>query len=75
MDGTKYPQIGIRVDPEFRAEVRAAADRYHQGNESYMGREALKTYMALRSRLGSQYEPTIALLLGPPASEPQAVAS
>jgi len=61
----RLPQIGVRVEPAFREQIREMADRYHGGNESLLLREAGRVYIALRQRLGVQYEPTLALLIGP----------
>jgi hypothetical protein len=68
MQQPKYPQIGVRIDPEFRAEVKAGAERYFEGSESALLREAARVYIALRRKLGVQYEPTLHLLIGEPAA-------
>ncbi len=60
----RQPQIGVRVEPDFRAEIKASADRHFGGNESLLLREAARVYLAMRRRLGVQYEPTLALLIG-----------
>ncbi len=67
------PVIGVRVEPAFRAEIKAAAIRHHGGNESLLLREAAEVYLELRRKLGVQYEPTMALLIG--EREREAVAS
>lgn len=65
-------QIGVRVTPEFRARVRAEAERNFDGNESLVLRKGTDLYLRLKSRLGPQFEPTIALWLGDEAEERQA---
>ncbi len=64
----RLPQIGVRVEPRFRAEIKNAAERHHGGNESLLLREAARVYLALRRKLGVQYDPTLALLIGDDAS-------
>lgn len=60
----KGPNIGVRVEPDLRAEIKAEAARQFGGNESMLVRKATVDYLRLRRKLGPQYEPTIALLLG-----------
>lgn len=62
-------QIGVRVTPEFRARVRAEAERSFDGNESLVLRKGTDIYLRLRAKLGAQFEPTIALLLGDDAED------
>lgn len=65
----KGPNIGVRVEPALRAEIKAEASHRFDGNESMLMREATVIYIRLRRKLGPQYEPTIALLLGDPIDE------
>ena len=60
--------IGVRVEPAFRTEIKAEADRRFGGNESLLIREATRVYLRLRRKLGHQYEPTLALLCGDEAA-------
>lgn len=57
-------QIGVRVDPEFRARVRAEAERNFGGNESLVLRKGTDLYLRLREKLGVQFEPMLAIWLG-----------
>lgn len=70
---SKSPQIGVRVDPAFRAEIKLMADKHFDRSESALLREAARTYISLRRKLGPQYEPTIAILTGE-TSEPRETA-
>lgn len=69
MEQVKYPQIGVRVDPAFRTEIKAAADRHHEGSESAVLREGARLYVAMRRKFGVQYEPIVSGLVGDPANE------
>ena len=64
------PVIGVRVDPGFRAEIKAGADRYHDGSESAVLRAGAKLYLLMRDRLGPQFEPTLMALWGISLHEP-----
>lgn len=61
--------IGVRFPLSVRAEVKAAADRHFEGNESRLVREATRLYLAMRRQFGVQYEPTVSRLLGTSADE------
>jgi hypothetical protein len=65
---TDATKIFARVSPEFRAEIKAEAVERFEGNEGAVIREAARTYLRLRRKLGPQYEPTLALLLGDSSS-------
>lgn len=69
MEQAKYPQIGVRVDPAFRAEIKAGAERHHEGSESALLREAARVYLSLRRKFGVQYEPIVFGLIGDGADE------
>lgn len=56
--------IGVRVEPEFRAEIKDAARRFHGGNESLLLRESARLYLDLRRKLGPQFEPFLHIHLG-----------
>lgn len=60
----RQPQIGVRVEPQFRAELKEVADRYFGGNESLLFREAVKKYIRMRRKLGAQFEPFLATIIG-----------
>ncbi len=60
----RLPQIAVRVQPGFRDQITQSADRHHDGNESSLIRESIRLYIALRRKLGAQFEPTIHILLG-----------
>lgn len=60
----RQPMIGVRVEPGFRDEIKAEADKRFGGNESLLMREATRTYLRMRRKLGAQYEPTLLDLLG-----------
>lgn len=64
--------IGVRVPTGLRDRIKAEADRNFGGNESLVIRKGTDLYLRLRSRLGPQFEPTIALWLGDDAEDRQA---
>jgi hypothetical protein len=61
--------IGVRVTPEFRAEIAGEAEKRFGGNESLLMREATALYIRMRHKLGPQFEPTINLLIGESVDE------
>lgn len=61
----RLSMIGVRVEPAFRADIKAEAEARFGGNESLMAREAMKLYISLRRRLGVEFEPTVAGILAP----------
>lgn len=65
-------QIGVRVDPEFRARVRAEADRNFGGNESLVLRKGTDLYLRLKEKWGVQFEAVVAGLLGDDQGRPAA---
>ena len=64
------PQIGVRMEPSLRDEIRVEADKYFGGNESLLLREGAILYINLRRKLGTLYEPTLGLWLGPDNTPP-----
>ena len=60
----KGPNIGVRVEPDLRAEIKAEADKRFGGNESLLMREATRKHLRMRRKLGAQYEPTMLVLPG-----------
>lgn len=60
----RQPQIGVRVEPEFRAEIKAEAIRRFGGNESLLLRESARVYLRLRRHLGTRYESVLGALIG-----------
>jgi hypothetical protein len=58
------PQIGVRMEQSLRDEVAAEAAKRFGGNESQLLREGVVLYLALRRKLGVQFEPTMLMWLG-----------
>lgn len=65
----KYPQIGVRIDPELRTEIKTIARRHHEGSDSAAIRAGARLYITLRNRLGPNFEPTLLALWGVSISE------
>jgi hypothetical protein len=64
LPGGRRPMIGVRFVPAEKAVVKAGAERYFDGNESDLLRAGTRLYLRLRDKLGVQFEPTMALILG-----------
>jgi hypothetical protein len=61
---SKKPLLFARVEPELFDRVRAEADLRYEGNQSLLLRNAMRTYLRLREKLGSGFEPTMEALTG-----------
>ena len=66
--------IFIRCEPDFITEVKAVAERTHEGNLAQFSRDAIRTTARLRRALGPRYELVIAGLLAD-AAEKETVAA
>jgi len=53
------PHLFARVDPALRERVKAEADQRFEGNESFVVRAAVVTYLRLRDHFGSSFEAEI----------------
>lgn len=61
--------VGFRVEPEFREEIKRVATRHHEGNESFLLREAARLYVDLRRTLGPRFEVALADLFAATVDE------
>ena len=60
----RYPQVGVRVDPTLREDIRAGARRYHDGSDSALMRAAARLYLALRQRFGVRFDDHLLMTYG-----------
>jgi len=50
------PLLFARVDPALKQRVKADADQRFEGNESFVVRAAVVTYLRLRDHFGPSFE-------------------
>lgn len=61
--GERFPQLAIRVKPEFRDEIAEYAARHFAGNESELFRVGARLVIDLRQKYGHRFETVVYDLL------------
>lgn len=57
--GKRAPAVSLYVDADLKSAIAEEAERRFEGNESMLWREAVRLYLDLRQRLGTNFDAAI----------------